>query len=233
MLRQLDSSLWVDEVPFKLLGINFGNRMTCVKMADNTFWLHSPTEFTQTTYEAIQSKGDIKYLITPSLMHNLFIMDWKRQATNAQLLAPSTTKKVKADIFLDENSPNELDKLFNDEISCIPIDGIPTLQEYAFIHHASKTLILTDLAFNFGNDVHGWTKLFLKLYGAHNKFGPTITIRSLVKDKAAFRKSLAVIASYDFDRIIVSHGDILETNGKAVFEKAFQQYLETSAMIST
>jgi len=100
------------------------------------------------------------------------------------------------------------------------------LQEYAFIHHASKTLILTDLAFNFGKDVSGWSALFLKLYGAYGKFGPTFTIRALIKDKNAFSESLKKIVLHDFDRIIVSHGRIVESNGKPMFKTAFKKYLE-------
>ncbi len=226
MLRQLDSSLWVDEVSFKRLGINFGNRMTCIQLADNNFWLHSPTKFDRTTHQEITTKGKIKYLVAPSLMHNLFVMDWKEQDIASQVLAPAQAKKLQADLKLDETSLEKIAQLFNSEISCIPINGLPVLQEYAFIHHASKTLILTDLAFNFGKNVTGWTKFFLKVYGAYDKFGPTLTIRVSIKDKHAFNESLKKIALQDFDRIIVSHGRIVESNGNIIFKEAFKKYLE-------
>ena len=225
MLRQLDSSLWVDEVPFKAIAINFGNRMTCIQLADKSFWLHSPNKFDQKTYEQIKARGNIKYLVTPSLMHNLFIMDWKKHDMASQVLAPARAKKVQADIKLDETSEQEINQLFNNEISCIPINGIPVVKEYAFIHHASKTLILTDLAFNYRKNATGWTKLFLKLYGAYDKFGPTVTIRTLIKDKNAFGDSLKKITRQDFDRIIVSHGDIIESNGNTILKEAFKKYL--------
>jgi len=226
MLKQLDSSLWVDDVPFKLLGINFGNRMTCIQLADKSLWLHSPTKFDRTTYETIKAKGNIKYLVAPSLMHNLFVMDWKKQDMTCQVLAPAHAKKLQADIKLDETLEQKKNQLFNGEISCIAIKGMPVLQEYAFIHHASKTLILTDLAFNFGKDGPAWTRLFLKLYGAYDKFGPTLTIRALIKDKIAFSESLKKVASQSFDRMIVSHGSIVESNGNTIFKQAFKKYLK-------
>lgn len=225
MLRQLDSSLWVNEVPFKAIGIDFGNRMTCIQLEDQSFWLHSPTKFHQKTYEEIKSKGQIKHLVTPSLMHNLFVMRWKKQDTTSQVLAPSQAKKVHADIKLDDTSGDKMAQLFNNEISIIPINGMPMLQEYAFIHHASKTLILTDLAFNFGKDISGGMKIFMKLYGAYNKFGPTLTIRALIRDKKAFSESIKKVASQDFDRIIISHGKVVECNGNSVFNEAFKKYL--------
>lgn len=227
MLRSIDPSIWVNEVSFKLLGIDFGNRMTCIQLADQSFWLHSPTKFDHLTYKEITTKGNIKYLVAPSLMHNLFIMKWKQQGKESQVLAPSQAKKLHSDIPLEKTPEDQLSQLFNGEIRCIPIKGMPVLQEYAFIHHASKTLILTDLAFNFGEGVTGWAKLFMKLYGAYNKFGPTLTVRALIKDKRAFSESIQEVMSYDFDRIIVSHGDIVDSNGKTVFKQAFKKYLQS------
>jgi len=226
MLRQLDSMLWVDEVPFKLLGFNFGNRMTCIKMEDDSLFLHSATKFNNVTFEEIRILGEPKFLVAPSLMHNLFVMDWKKKSIAAQVLAPANIKKVHADIVLDEAAEKEIETLFNGEITCIALKGMPVIQEYAFIHHSSRTLILTDIAFNFGDDVKGWDKLFLKLYGAYNKFGPTITIRALIKNKMAFSESLKKIALHDFDRIIVSHGRIVEKDGKQRFNQAFNKYLK-------
>ncbi len=225
MLRQLDSSLWVDEVSFSLFGVNFGNRMTCIQLSDNSFWIHSPTKFKQTTYEKIKAKGKIKYLITPNRVHNLFVMDWKSQAADALLLAPANTKKIHEDLTFEETPEEKIAELFDGEITCIPINGIPMLKEYAFIHHPSKTLILTDIAFNFGSDSRGWSTFFLRLYGAYNKFGPSISIRAIIKDKVILSASLNKIISHDFDRIIVSHGDIVENNGKKMFKDAFNKYL--------
>ena len=41
--------------------------------------------------------------------------------------------------------------------------------------------------------------------------------RKYLKDKAAFQKSIDHILGWDFDRIIIAHGNIVEINGKAVF----------------
>lgn len=225
MLRQLDSSLWVSEAPFTMLRINFGNRMTCLQLTDKSIWLHSPVAYREDLHKQIQVIGKIACLIAPSLMHNLYVMDWKQHETDCQVLAPSGAKKVQADITLDNAADEKIARASNGEIECIPIAGMPMLQEFAFIHKASGTLILTDLAFNFSTDVKGWTRFFLKMYGAYNKCGPTRTIRALIRDKDAFTESLRRIAARDFERINVSHGNIVERNGHAMFLQAFQQYL--------
>jgi len=233
MLKQLDASLWVNEVDFNLIGINFGNRMTCIQLEDGSLCLHSPTKFDNSTLEKLINIGEIKTLICPSLMHNLFIMKWKKKNPNATLFSPSKAKNVSPDVTFDNSSTKDINQLFNNELICIPIEGMPMLQEYAFIHKASNTLILTDLAFNFGNEMTGWPRFFVRLYGAHNKFSPTITIRALIKDKRAFGKSLANILSYNFDRIIVSHGHVIEKDGKKVMLEAFDKYLRNLEITMT
>ena len=35
-----------------------------------------------------------------------------------------------------------------------------------------------------------------------------------VKDKAAFQRSVEALTKWDYDRIIVGHGEIVETDGK-------------------
>jgi hypothetical protein len=41
------------------------------------------------------------------------------------------------------------------------------------------------------------------------------------RDKAAARASLERILSWDFDRILLCHGPIVESGGKAVFREAY------------
>ena len=40
-------------------------------------------------------------------------------------------------------------------------------------------------------------------------------VKSGVTDEAAFQNSLATILGWDFDRVIVGHGDVIESGGKA------------------
>ena len=41
-----------------------------------------------------------------------------------------------------------------------------------------------------------------------------------VKDKAAFESSLATILGWDFERVIVGHGDVIDFDGKAKLRAA-------------
>ncbi len=98
---------------------------------------------------------------------------------------------------------------------------MPKLQELALLHRASRTLILTDLAFHIRHSASWFTPLFMRINGAYGHFGPSRIFRTLVKDRAALRASLAHLRDWDFDRIIVTHGEVLEQGGQAAMQAQY------------
>jgi hypothetical protein len=46
-------------------------------------------------------------------------------------------------------------------------------------------------------------------------------VRRLIRDRVAARESVARILRWNFDRVIVTHGDVLESGGLAKFAEAF------------
>lgn len=47
-------------------------------------------------------------------------------------------------------------------------------------------------------------------------------MKASVKDRAAFESSLGTILGWDFDRVIVGHGDVIESGGKAKLRAALE-----------
>ena len=119
---------------------------------------------------------------------------------------------------------SELWKENTDTIEAHAVRGFPA-NEIVLLHKPSQTLIITDIAFNICNQ-RGWSKCFFSLSGAHNRFTPTRYAKMAIKDKAAFKKSIDHIAAWDFERIIMAHGDIIEKKGKDLFKQAFA-FLDT------
>jgi hypothetical protein len=99
--------------------------------------------------------------------------------------------------------------------------GAPYLNEVVFLHRRTRTLLLTDLAFNVQPGERNQARIFHWLVGATGRFGPHRIVRSTMRDRKAARGSLAAILAWDFDRIIVTHGDVLEHGGRAALQAAF------------
>ena len=98
-----------------------------------------------------------------------------------------------------------------------------------FLHKPSKSLLVTDLIFN----IHEWktwiTSVVLWVMGARRKVAQSRMLRSLTKDRAAAASSCRKVLSWDFDRVVMAHGTVLEHQAKTQLEAALTWMLAGSA----
>lgn len=101
--------------------------------------------------------------------------------------------------------------------------------EVAFLDKASKTLIVTDLLENIGEKSGpvGWQlKLWWKVvFRMWDNPKPAPEYQMGWKNKRAAKRSLERILEWDFDRIVLSHGENIEADAKAVLQKAWARPL--------
>jgi hypothetical protein len=98
--------------------------------------------------------------------------------------------------------------------------------EVVLFHRPSATLILTDLAFNLTTFTSRAQAIAWRLMGVPREFGPSRSVRlTLLRDRRAAAPPLRRILDWDFRRIIVAHGAVLEHDAKAVFRRGFAAYL--------
>jgi len=98
--------------------------------------------------------------------------------------------------------------------------ALAILNEVAFFHRASRTLILADLAFNFVNTASAFTRLALWLDGALGGLAVPRTAKlAFAFNRGACRKAIDRILEWDFDRVIVAHGDVVETGARRSFAR--------------
>jgi hypothetical protein len=105
------------------------------------------------------------------------------------------------------------------------VQGMPRMGEAVFYHPASRTLFLTDLAFNLHSVPGPFARTMLRLMGAWDRFGPSRLAHLFMKDKPALRRSIDQILEWDFDRITLTHGDVVETGGHELFERCWRESL--------
>ena len=101
------------------------------------------------------------------------------------------------------------------------IEGLPILNETAWFHHDSNTLILTDLLFCFSINTKGFTSLVLKALGVHGRLGMSRTMKLAVKNKEALAKSLLPLISLPIQRVVVAHDQIITDQPVPKLKQAF------------
>ncbi|MBL7688814.1 MAG: hypothetical protein JNJ49_12335 [Bdellovibrionaceae bacterium] len=179
----------------------------------------------QLSSEQLQASGPITDIVAPNLFHGAGISKASIAHPKARLWGSSSmrrksqsTPELKWTHELNENS-----WIFSNELPVVAIGGMPTVEEFVFVHKPSRSLIVTDLCFNL-TDAKGFGAwLILSIFGTYRKFGISSFFLKGVKDRAAFMNSLTKLFSHDFDNIIVSHGDIVQGGAKALLRDALER----------
>jgi uncharacterized protein DUF4336 len=220
-LTPVAPDLWVATRPLKLAVGDIGTRMTVVRLADGGLWLHSPVKLDAATRQALDALGPVRCVVAPSKVHHFFVGDYAAAYPQARCYgAPGLAEKRRDLTFhalLGDTAPPE----WAGQIEQHLFAGAPLMNEVVFFHPASRTLLLTDLAFNMVRPPAGRARLFCWLVGASGRFGPHRIVRLGMRDRPAARASIERILQWDFDRIVVTHGEVLEQGGKQRFAAAF------------
>ena len=216
----LDENLWLLSYPLPLLGADLQRNVAVIRLSSGDVVIHSTGPFTLEDVAAISSVGHPGWLLDTMLRHDTFAKRGRETFPDATYLAPEGfSKRVGFATGPLLPVPTE----WGGEIEIIRLDGVPIMEEHAVFHRPSRTLIVADLLFNFGPDAPAWTRLLMRLaVGAKHDPGMARSMRMTVKDDGALRRSLAAVEAWDFDRIIVGHGDPVPTDGKRRFAEALR-----------
>jgi hypothetical protein len=205
----------------KLAVGDIGARMTVIRLADGGLLLHSPVRLDEETKRALEDLGPVRAVVAPSKVHHLFAGEYARAYPDARVHgAPGLAEKrreLRVDAVLGDQPAAE----WRDRIDQHLFRGAPVLNEVVFLHAPSRTLVLTDLAFNVPPGRTAGARIFYWVTGAAGRFGPHRLVRTMIRDRRAARTSVEQVLGWDFDRIVVSHGDVLETGGRERFAAAF------------
>ena len=220
-MRQLDSDLWVAERPLTFMMMALGTRMTVIRLADGSLFLHSPVELDAATRAEVDARGAPQFIVAPNLLHHLYAGAYLTAYPRATAVAAPGLARKRADLKFHGVLGGEAHPGWAGQIDQLLFAGMPALNEVVFLHRASRTLILTDLAFNVRRTDSVVTRILLTLDDAWGKFGPSRISRLFIRDRRAARAALDRIMQWDFDRIIVSHGEIVEHGGRHAMNAAF------------
>jgi Domain of unknown function (DUF4336) len=236
MLRTVDTNLWVAEQPLQYFGLEIGTRMSVIRLVSGQLWVHSPIGLTAHLQAQIDSLGCVGHIVAPNLFHYRFANAWKQAYPQAHLWATTGLAEKRADISIDAClSPSagqiwpELELMFVDGLKILELQGfMPAFlpyNEWVFYHPLSRSLLLTDLAFYFDANSAKVIQRITRLLGGYQQLRPTLLEKMATRDKAPIRQALAQILAWDFDRVIMAHGSVIETDGKRQLQLGYEWFL--------
>jgi hypothetical protein len=223
-LREVGPGLWVHETPLRFVGIEAGRRMNVVALSDGGVLVHSPAELDDELRSELDARGPVRFVVAANRLHgHLFMEQYAEAYPDVELMAPPGLPGRRKDLTFAGELGDEPDSRWADDLDQAVVRGHRTLHEVVFLHRRSRSLIIGDLGMNFGPSAAPMTRVLARLGGIYGRLRPTPAFRSLFRrsERAATRASLERILSWDFDRIVTGHGDIVETGGREALREAY------------
>jgi hypothetical protein len=204
-------------------GLTLPARMTVLRLPDGGLALHSPVPLTDEDVAELAALGPVHVLLAPNNWHHLFLPAAAARYPEAAVWgAPGVVAKqptVRFDGLLDGGQAGT--PPWSDGLTPIFLAGAPACSETAFVHKATRTAVLTDALFNLQDGAPGLlSQLVHRLFGTWGRTFQSRLWRRSVKDRPAMAASVEAVLAQDFDRLVMAHGHVIETGGKAALREA-------------
>lgn len=211
-MKALADNLWLLTYPLKLLGVDLRRNVTVIRLASGETVIHSTAPFDPTDVAKIRALGPTGWIVEAMRFHDTFSRHGHDIFPGVPFLAPTGFSGV---VGFPTLPLCPAPAAWGDEVAVLRVAGNESYDEHVVLHRPSRTLIVADLAFNFPGDEPLWTELLVRAaVGHHHHPGMSRPFRQAVSDEASFRRSMDAMMEWDFDRVIVGHGDVIETGGK-------------------
>ena len=221
-------ALWLRGYFVSLGGARINARMTVIKLCSGEILIHSPCAFDKALAAQVAALGPVAAIIAPGNFHWLHVRSCQQAFPRAvTYVCPGVEKRAKGLTF-NEMLSDEAPALWAGELSQVYLQGTRVMREVAFFHHASKTLILVDLVENVTAATPGtnWLlRLLFRTIGLLNTPGLAPEYRLGWGDKALVRQCMMRILDWNFERVILSHGDLITRDAKRVVAHAWRKVL--------
>jgi len=206
-----------------------------VKLQDGSVWLLASTKADDETLNKIKEIGPVKYIVAPDVGHYLNLRNFAAAFPDAKVIGVEGLEaKLPGFEFhgLYGKDPAGTTYGYEGEIVGHYFSGFEN-KDVAFLHIASKTLIEADLLFNLPareqyskskESATTWVP-FVGSLSPWKRIHRTM-LKSLGKGVVAMKEDAKIVASWDFDRVIPCHGDVIETRGKDGWLTAYQNFLK-------
>ena len=224
--RALAEDLYSIERRFFLPGgFAMPTRSLAVRMPDGALAVLSPLPDEDARRE-VAALGPVRFLVAPNSFHHVGLASWAAAFPAARVFLAPGLRVRRPELPASEELAEGAATPFADVLAHSVLGPSRGVSEVAFLHRPSRTLILTDACFHILQAPRVRDRLGFRMLGVWRRFGPSLTARTiLLRDRAQIASFVARLCRWDFERIVVAHGEVLEPAGTEALCAAFRSYL--------
>jgi hypothetical protein len=219
MLTPFAKDIWVEARRAKFLGVETGTRMTVVRLSGGGLFVNSPVALDAQTRAAVDALGEVQAVVAPSIFHHLHVGDWIAAYPKATFCACPGLEWKRTDLAFSCVLGDQPHPTWAGDLEQVYFSSRRE-NELDFYHPASKTLICTDALLNLSQHDLASTRAVAWLMG-NDAPGIGHLERFMIRDRPLARRQVDRMLAWDFDRIVLAHGPLVERDGPAVLRHAY------------
>jgi len=247
-LTAVAEDVWLAERPFfprlpGLQGTDVACKAAVVRLPDGSLWVHAPVGLDEPLRQALASLGPVRHIVTPNTEHQKYAPVWFIEYPDATSWACPGLREKKPEAGWQRSLVELLDGpggltsasppsawggaidlcWIRDKIPLSP--GWPFFNEVVFCHRPSKTLIVTDLWWNYPANGQETTPAVTQVPLSSRlwKAGMDVIYRpvynNLMDADGSRERSYSAILGWDWNYIAPCHGEPAAVDAKAVLRR--------------
>lgn len=225
----IENSIWIKDYPVRYAGCDLHARMVIIRLLNGKLFLHSPCKITARLKEEIKCLGTVEFIVAPGTFHYLHILSAQQAFPEAEILICPGVEQKLPELEFDWFLGDKPDPRLAEDFAQVLVHGSRIMTEVVFFHKPSRTLLLVDLIENITDETPDsnrvlkfWWKIVFHMWN-HPKPAPEYQMGW--KNKRAAQRSLNRILKFDFDKIILAHGDLILSDAKVIAQQAWYRPL--------
>ena len=225
MIEAVDEGLWQVETPLRVMGVEAGRRMAVIRLSNGDLMVHSPAELTPALRAELDELGPVRHVVPSSRLHgHLFMEQYAAAYPEVRLYAAPGLAKRRRDLAFHRELGDRPEPAWEEEVDQVILRGNRLLTEVLFFHCSSRTLIVGDCVWN----VTPATPRSARLWAGWRlgvRPTPFFGLGFGFGGNEEARVALERVHHWNFDRILIGHGENVESGGKEAFFRTYGSLL--------
>ena len=181
---------------------------------------HSPVPIDNSLRAELDRLGSVEHIVCPNRFHHLHAVAAQKMFPVATLSAAAGLEKKRPDLRIDRVLDETPAPGWGDAFELVTIRGC-VLGETVLYHRPSRTLITADLVEYFEHHDEWWTRAYLRAAGVYGHVAWNRFLRFMYRDRQAARGGIDRILAWDFERVTIAHGKVIERDAREQVRASF------------
>lgn len=224
-LQAFGPDIWIQDGPVvRFWGdFEYPTRMAVIRLSSGGLFIWSPVALNGALRREVEALGPVRHIVSPNLLHHLFLEPWKAAWPAAKLWASPGLTIRRKDLRFDGVLGDAPAPDWAEDIDQVLVHGSFAMTEAVFFHRASQTAIFADLIQNFPRTwFRGWRGVLARMDGLVAPHpGAPREWRASFLDRKAARASIDQILNWPIMQVLIAHGDSVRHDGDLFVRDAF------------